>query len=291
VKHKDPYVLPEILVVPLLTRMVTKVIRQSSSRESLVKGALQATSMGSGPIKMLVFKSLQKEYPFMDPSGRLDNVYTVAEFHARTLTTFYIDDMNDLRALLAISDLKTRMPSLQRIQTNFKILGHLAQSVTCLSAFSPGYFPTIDLVLTDKMTDLTELKGLLTTYPAFAQYVSGIGFSQSIPNVSMLGEVIKILPKNKSIEIDSNFLQNHHLQTLKSLRQKIVLRPGLLVEELNTYLGRHHAYRLDVSIPMNGKLIEQKNKIINLLEGWSRSGISLGLTMETKSLLAMPEKK
>lgn len=282
------YFIPEIAVIPLLTRLVTKTIRQQAARDSTLKTLLYATSIQSGPIKTLIFKFLQKEYPFMDPSGRIDNVYMIAEFHAQVLTSLYIDDMNDYRALLAIKDLKQRMPNLQRIVTNATILRELAPTVNLFESQTPGYFPDITLILTDSRDDVSELEKIIGKYPLFARHLKGLGFTESIKNFSSLKKIMTLhAAHERSLEINSDTLRHTDLEALKSLNAPIILRPHQLIQGFYELLSRNPSLQLSSCLNFPSELRSQINAFVNLVSGLSLRGVSLKLTMETDSLLTM----
>jgi hypothetical protein len=166
-------------VIPFMSRLITKKIRQTgaSAEPTEIMKMLGAVPLSPGSVRDIVFSSLQRKYPQMALSSKINDVYIVAEFHQKTIESIFLDRQAQVNHFLTVENIRAKFPHLQRIEAALPLLENFISNVR----FEPGLngMPPISVVITDPFQEsvVKGLNRLIKEHPNFFPYVRSIGFT------------------------------------------------------------------------------------------------------------------
>ncbi len=286
------YSIDKASLIPMVSKLVTSLIRKNPRGQSFKQTALGATPIPSGPKKNLIFKAIQRENPQMDPSNRMDNVYMVADFHRITLSSVYLDTPEDGRDFLTFSNLHKMLPKLKRIVVSTSALKTIMESLHFGVLQKPGDYPSdLTLVLTDPPTTqvITFLETSLRSYRGFAGLFRGIGFSDNMPYKFLdLASMIRE-HKFKSIEVNLPQINMQNLDSLTKLATQVVLNDQNLVNRYYSEAVHLDSTSLNDCLWSSPTINKNVEIYIRLTKGLILRGIPVVISPFAKSALTSVE--
>lgn len=299
--YKTLALLP-IEVLPFLTRYVTKKIRSKNPGNAPdgLTTQIGAVPLSPGAVREVVFHSIQRHFPQLALSSKVNDVYMVTQLHKNIIESIYLDEQKDVNNFLTIDHLSDQLPSLNRIVGRLNVLENLILNLD--QEKNLKNLPPISIVFTDPF-HLDLVKGvnrLRKSYPKFFSYVTGIGFNGNqvnpeAPSSLYSQELEELLTPTeqwapKTIELDAILLDEAGIDGLKRHRLEVILSDAILEDSYFKALAEIDALNSRSKVTLSCfKNIKPLKKIADLLfkEGsfLLRSGIKVSFSQATSSAL------